>query len=113
MLRQLRKGGVLSFEHKGGYVQSITCGGKTLAELDEGKNSGWLYTVNGELPDVYMSAYGLKKRRQRPRLLHQGLHEGAGRGPLEAGHAGHEDGDGHECGRLGHEDRDEVRRHDR
>lgn len=60
VLRQLRKGGVLSFEHKGGYVQSITCNGKTLAELDEGKNSGWLYTVNGELPDVYMSAYGLK-----------------------------------------------------
>ena len=58
VLRQLRD--VLSFKHKGGYVQSITCGGKTLAELDEGKNSGWLYTVNGELPDVYMSAYGLK-----------------------------------------------------
>ena len=60
VLRQLRKGGVLSFEHKGGYVESITCNGKTLAERDEGKNSGWLYTVNGELPDVYMSAYGLK-----------------------------------------------------
>ena len=60
VLRQLRDEGVLSFEHKGGYVQSITCNGKTLAELDEGKNSGWLYTVNGELPDVYMSAYGLK-----------------------------------------------------
>lgn len=60
VLRQLRDEGVLDFENKGGYVQSITCGGKTLAELDEGKNSGWLYTVNGELPDVYMSAYGLK-----------------------------------------------------
>lgn len=60
VLRQLRKEGVLGFENKGGYVQSITCNGKTLAELDEGKNSGWLYTVNGELPDVYMSAYGLK-----------------------------------------------------
>ena len=60
VLRQLRNEGVLDFENKGGYVQSITCGGKTLAELDEGKNSGWLYTVNGELPDVYMSAYGLK-----------------------------------------------------
>lgn len=60
VLEQLRDEGVLRFEHKGGYVQSITCGGKTLAELDEGKNSGWLYTVNGELPDVYMSAYGLK-----------------------------------------------------
>ncbi len=58
VLEQLRD--VLSFKHKGGYVQSITCNGKTLAELDEGKNSGWLYTVNGELPDVYMSAYGLK-----------------------------------------------------
>ena len=60
VLRQLRDERVLDFENKGGYVQSITCGGKTLAELDEGKNSGWLYTVNGELPDVYMSAYGLK-----------------------------------------------------
>ena len=60
VLEQLRDEDVLSFEHKGGYVQSITCNGKTLAELDEGKNSGWLYTVNGELPDVYMSAYGLK-----------------------------------------------------
>lgn len=60
VLRQLWDERVLSFEHKGGYVQSITCNGKTLAELDEGKNSGWLYTVNGELPDVYMSAYGLK-----------------------------------------------------
>ena len=60
VLRQLRDEDVLDFENKGGYVQSITCGGKTLAELDEGKNSGWLYTVNGELPDVYMSAYGLK-----------------------------------------------------
>ena len=59
VLEQLRDKGV-SFKHKGGYVQSITCNGKTLAELDEGKNSGWLYTVNGELPDVYMSAYGLK-----------------------------------------------------
>ena len=60
VLRQLRDEGVLDFGNKGGYVQSISCGGKTLAELDEGKNSGWLYTVNGELPDVYMSAYGLK-----------------------------------------------------
>ena len=60
VLRQLRDESVLDFENKGGYVQASTCGGKPLAELDEGKNSGWLYTVNGELPDVYMSAYGLK-----------------------------------------------------
>ena len=60
VLRQLRKGGVLSFEHKGGYVQSITCNGKTLAELDEGKNSGWMYRVNGVLVGRYMSAQGLK-----------------------------------------------------
>ena len=39
VLRQLRAESVLSFVHKGGYVQSIPCGGKTLAELDEGKNT--------------------------------------------------------------------------
>lgn len=48
-------------KRRGSYIAAITSNsGVTLEEFDEGKNSGWLYTVNGELPDVYMSAYGLK-----------------------------------------------------
>jgi len=38
------------------YISSITapesCGGFALAETDNGKNSGWMYTVNGKHPDV-------------------------------------------------------------
>lgn len=36
----------------GGYVRSITKDGRTLAEFTLGKNSGWLYQVNGTLPNV-------------------------------------------------------------
>lgn len=60
VLQQLQKDGKLTFRHKGGYISSITFGDKTLTELEEGENSGWMYRVNGVLPDVYMSAYGLK-----------------------------------------------------
>lgn len=60
VLQQLQKDGKLTFRHKGGYISSITFGDKTLTELEEGENSGWMYRVNGMLPDVYMSAYGLK-----------------------------------------------------
>lgn len=41
--------------HKGaakGYVSSITKDNVTLGEFDKGENSGWLYKVNGELPQV-------------------------------------------------------------
>ena len=48
-------------KRKGSYIYSITSkDGKTLEEFDEGKNSGWMYYVNGELPDKYMSQYVLK-----------------------------------------------------
>lgn len=33
-----------------GYISSITKGNKTLAEFGAGKNSGWLYKLNGESP---------------------------------------------------------------
>ena len=33
-----------------GYVSSISKGNKTLAEFGAGKNSGWLYKLNGEAP---------------------------------------------------------------
>ena len=48
-------------KRRGSYIASITSdGGKTLEEFDEGKNSGWMYRVNGELVGQYMSARGLK-----------------------------------------------------
>lgn len=48
-------------KRRGSYIASITSdGGKTLEEFDEGKNSGWMYRVNGELASKYMSAQGLK-----------------------------------------------------
>ena len=37
---------------KSGYIESMTKDGVTLGEFDEGDNSGWLYKVNGDLPDV-------------------------------------------------------------
>ena len=45
-----------------GYVHSITKEGVTLAEFDKGKNSGWLYKVNGQKPTVGLGDF----------LLHDG-----------------------------------------
>ena len=36
----------------GTYVYAVTYNGTTLGELDNGKNSGWMYTVNGTHPEV-------------------------------------------------------------
>lgn len=48
-------------KRRGSYIASITSdSGKTLEEFDEGKNSGWMYRVNGKLVDRYMSAQGLR-----------------------------------------------------
>ena len=48
-------------KRRGSYIAAITSdSGVTLEEFDEGKNSGWMYSVNGELVRRYMSAQGLK-----------------------------------------------------
>lgn len=48
-------------KRRGSYIAAITSNsGITLEEFDEGKNSGWMYRVNGELVGRYMSAQGLK-----------------------------------------------------
>ena len=48
-------------KRRGSYIAAITSNsGVTLEEFDEGKNSGWMYRVNGELVRRYMSAQGLK-----------------------------------------------------
>ena len=45
---------------RGTYIVSITTpDDETWSEKDLGENSGWLYRVNGTIPDVYMAACGL------------------------------------------------------
>ncbi|MDO4519316.1 MAG: DUF4430 domain-containing protein [Eubacteriales bacterium] len=42
----------LTFENESGnYIQSITKDDVVLGEFTNGKNSGWMYTLNGEYPD--------------------------------------------------------------
>lgn len=49
-----------TYEAKGSYVQAITHpNGPRVAEFSKGQNSGWLFRVNGEFPDVTMSDYQL------------------------------------------------------
>lgn len=39
------------------YVQAVTApDGTRVAELSKGQNSGWLFRVNGDIPDVAMDA---------------------------------------------------------
>ena len=43
-----------------GYVSSMTKSGKTLKEFDKGENSGWMYKVNGTLPEAGLTSYSIK-----------------------------------------------------
>lgn len=57
---QLAKHGY-TCKRRGSYIAAITSdSGVTLEEFDEGKNSGWMYRVNGVLVGRYMSAQGLE-----------------------------------------------------
>ena len=50
-----------SYKGGGNYVSAITDSrGVELAELEHGEDSGWMYRVNGELPDQLLSQYVLK-----------------------------------------------------
>ncbi len=43
------------------YLQAVTApDGTKVAELSKGQNSGWLYRVNGDIPDVTMNAFQLE-----------------------------------------------------
>lgn len=46
----------IAYEDRGGYLASID----GQAEMDKGKNSGWLYTVNGKLANVGAGSIELK-----------------------------------------------------
>ena len=52
IVKALADAGMQSVGADKGYVKSETKGGVTLAERDKGPNSGWMYTVNGDLPNV-------------------------------------------------------------
>ncbi len=49
----------LSLNIKSDYLRSVTRGGVTLSQLDDGPNSGWMYKVNGEVPNVSIADYKL------------------------------------------------------
>ena len=43
------------------YLRAVTApDGTKVAEFSKGKNSGWLYRVNGDIPDVAMNAFQLE-----------------------------------------------------
>ena len=51
-----------TYAAQGSYVQAVTDpNGQTLSEKDSGPNSGWIYTVNGVMPSIYMNGYALKE----------------------------------------------------
>ena len=55
VFRQVLAGNGYSYEAKGSYVQAvIKPDGTKVAEFSKGPNSGWVFRVNGEFPDVAM-----------------------------------------------------------
>ena len=55
----LRENGY-SYTSKGSYVSSVTSSSDVTLSDDDGPNSGWLYTVNGIMPNEYMGSYIMK-----------------------------------------------------
>lgn len=45
----------------GNYIKSVTYGDVTIGEFTNGKNSGWMYTLNGKYPMLGVSEQYLKK----------------------------------------------------
>lgn len=58
-MEALKGSGIKQKGASGGYIESMTKDGETLGEFDEGENSGWLYKVNGRLPEVGIKDYYL------------------------------------------------------
>lgn len=52
LIEALKGSGITQTGAASGYVETMTKGGQTLAEFTNGKDSGWMYKVNGELPEV-------------------------------------------------------------
>ncbi|SFB18592.1 Ig-like domain (group 2) [Acetitomaculum ruminis DSM 5522] len=61
LLKKMLEANHYTYEGSSNYISAITTpDGYRLAEFDEGEMSGWMYTVNGVLADVYANAYTLK-----------------------------------------------------
>lgn len=54
-IEALRDSGITQSGAASGYVRSMTKGGVTYGEFTHGDNSGWLYKVNGVLPNVALT----------------------------------------------------------
>lgn len=60
VFRQVLTANGYTYEAKGSYVQAvIKPDGTKVAEFSKGPNSGWVFRVNGEFPDVAMRDYQL------------------------------------------------------
>lgn len=53
--------GVIWDNPTGNYIKRVTYGGVTIGEFTNGKNSGWMYTLNGKYPMLGVSEQYLKK----------------------------------------------------
>lgn len=58
-MEALKGSGIRQKGASSGYIESMTKDGVTLGEFTEGENSGWLYKVNGKLPDIGIKDYKL------------------------------------------------------
>lgn len=59
-IKALEGSGITQEGAESGYVSSMTYQGRTLGEFTLGENAGWLYKVNGELPDVGLTSYEIE-----------------------------------------------------
>ncbi len=59
-IKALEGSGITQEGAESGYVSSMTYQGRTLGEFTLGENDGWLYKVNGELPDVGLASYEIE-----------------------------------------------------
>ncbi|MGC2873699.1 bacterial Ig-like domain-containing protein [Ihubacter sp. mB4P-1] len=61
-LEKAIEGTDISFTNpSGNYISAVTKGKVTLTEMDNGKNSGWMYTLNGKHPEFGVGEQYLEK----------------------------------------------------
>lgn len=78
-IEALRDSGITQSGAASGYVRSMTKGGVTYGEFTHGDNSGWLYKVNGVLPNGGADPEEAGRRRRHPVVLHHRLEAGSRR----------------------------------
>lgn len=64
LTRALTEQNGYTVRNKGTYIQAISVSGQTLEEKQYGENSGWMYRVNGKIPNTYAGAYFLRSGDQ-------------------------------------------------